>query len=97
MQSVTSQNVELADAIAALLTIQIIQNAVMFGILTALGLFFANRIGLGAPILEARLRGEIGCGSESAQYLPLSIIIGVVASLLIIGLDTCHLPACPAS
>jgi membrane protease YdiL (CAAX protease family) len=68
------------------LLISIAQNAVMFGVLTALGLFFANRIGLGLPILEARLNGE-SVTDRIRAILPLSIIIGVVASLLIIGLD----------
>jgi membrane protease YdiL (CAAX protease family) len=68
------------------LLISIAQNAVLFGLLTALGLFFANRIGLGLPILEARLRGET-VGDKVRAILPLSIIIGVVASLLIVALD----------
>jgi len=86
LQGVTSQSVGLPMPLPLLLTIQILQNAVMFGILTALGLFFANRIGLGAPILEARLSGESVADRVRAN-LPLSIIIGVVASLLIIGLE----------
>lgn len=68
------------------LLISIAQNAVMFGILSALGLFFANRIGLGLPIVEARLRGE-SVWDKVRAILPLSIIIGVVASLLIVALD----------
>lgn len=68
------------------LLISIVQNAVMFGILTALGLFFANRIGLGLPIVEARLNGE-SIGDKVRAILPLSIIIGVAASLLIVALD----------
>lgn len=68
------------------LLISIVQNAVMFGILTALGLFFANRIGLGLPIIEARLNGE-SVKDKVRAILPLSIIIGVVASLLIVALD----------
>lgn len=68
------------------LLISIAQNAVMFGILTALGLLLANRIGLGLPILEARLNGE-SVADRVRAILPLSIIIGVVASLLIIGLE----------
>ena len=86
LQGVTSQSVGLPMPLPLLLTIQIAQNAVMFGILTALGLFFANRIGLGLPIVEARLNGE-SVKDKVLAILPLSIIIGVVASLLIIGLE----------
>ncbi|MCK6538788.1 MAG: CPBP family intramembrane metalloprotease [Anaerolineales bacterium] len=77
---------DLPIPLPVLLTIQITQNAFMFAVLTAAGLFFANRIGLGLPILEARLRGE-SVGDKIRAILPLSIVIGVVASLLIVGLD----------
>lgn len=86
LQSGTLQNVNLPIPLPLLLVIQIAQNAVMFGVLTALGLFFANRIGLGLPILEARLNGE-SVGDKVRAILPLSIGVGVVASLLIIGLE----------
>lgn len=86
LQGVTSQSSGLPMPLPLLLTIQIAQNAVMFGILTALGLFFANRIGLGLPIVEASLNGE-SVKDKVLAILPLSIIIGVMASLLIIGLD----------
>ena len=86
LQGVTSQSVGLPMPLPLLLTIQIAQNAVIFGILTALGLFFANRIGLGLPMVEARLNGE-SVKDKIRAILPLSIAIGVVASLLIIGLD----------
>lgn len=86
MQSGTLQNVNLPIPLPLLITIQIAQNAVMFGILTALGFFFANRIGLGLPIVEARLNGE-SIKDKVRAILPLSIAVGVVASLLIIGLE----------
>ena len=86
LQSDILQNLELPISLPLLITIQIAQGAVMFGVLTALGLFFANRIGLGLPILEARLNGE-SVADRVRAILPLSIIIGVIASLLIIGLD----------
>lgn len=86
LQGGTLQDLDLPIPLPVLLTIQIAQNAVMFGILTALGLLFANRIGLGLPTLEARLNGE-SVADRVRALLPLSIIIGVVASLLIIGLE----------
>lgn len=80
------ESVELPIPLPLLLAIQIGQNAVMFAILTALGLFFANRVGLGLPILEAKLAGESVAEKVRAILLP-SIIIGAVAAVLIVGLD----------
>ena len=70
----------------ALLPIQILQNAIMFAIAIGLGLLMANRIGLGLPILEAKLSGE-SVGARIKAILPLSIILGVVGSVVIVGLD----------
>ncbi|GAB4463926.1 MAG: CPBP family intramembrane metalloprotease [Anaerolineales bacterium] len=86
LQHETLQNANLPMPLPLLVTFQILQNAVMFGILTALGLFFANRIGLGLPILETRLNGE-SVGDRVRAILPLSIVTGAVASLLIVVLD----------
>jgi membrane protease YdiL (CAAX protease family) len=86
LQSGILQDLDLPIPLPLLITIQIVQNSVLFGVLIALGLFFANRIGLGLPILEARLRGETVADKVRA-ILPVSIIVGAVASLLIIGLD----------
>jgi membrane protease YdiL (CAAX protease family) len=87
LQSGTLENLNLQISLPLLLVIQIAQNAVMFGLLTALGLFFANRIGLGLPLVEAFLRGE-SVADRVRTFLPLSIAIGVIASLLIIGLES---------
>ncbi|HUE99527.1 MAG TPA: CPBP family intramembrane glutamic endopeptidase [Anaerolineales bacterium] len=86
LQSGILQDLDLPISLPFLITLQIAQNAVILGVLTALGLFFANRIGLGLPILEARLRGE-SVVDKLRAILPVSIIVGVVASLLIIGLE----------
>lgn len=86
LQSGILQDLDLPISLPLLIAIQIAQNAVILGVLTALGLFFANRIGLGLPILEARLKGE-SVVDKLRAILPVSIIVGVVASLLIIGLE----------
>ena len=80
------QELDLPISLPLLISIQIAQSAVLLGVLTALGLFFANRIGLGLPILEARLNGE-SVVDKLRAILPVSITVGVVASLLIIGLE----------
>ncbi len=69
-----------------LLPIQVLQNTILFALAIGLGLLAANRIGLGLPILEAKLAGE-SIGARLKSILPLSIILGVAGSALIIGLD----------
>lgn len=69
-----------------LLTIQVGQQVVMFAIVIALGLLLANRIGLGLPILEAKLAGE-PVWERVKAFLPISIILGVVGSAVVIALD----------
>lgn len=86
LQGATLQSLDLPIPLPALIAIQIVQSALIFGVLIAAGLFFAGRIGLGAPILEARARGE-SVADKIRAILPVSIIVGVVASALIIGLE----------
>jgi membrane protease YdiL (CAAX protease family) len=86
LQSGMLHDLELPLPLPALIAVQIVQSALIFGVVTAAGLFFASRIGLGTPILEAWVRGEPIAGKVRA-ILPLSILIGVVASVLIIGLE----------
>jgi len=69
-----------------LLSLQVLQNAVLFAIAISIGLFLANRIGLGLPILEAKLAGESVAARIKAILLP-SISLGVAGSILIIALD----------
>ena len=86
LQSEMLKNLELPMPLPALLALQIVQGSIILGILTALGLLLANRIGLGAPILEAWLNKE-SISEKIKSILPISIILGVIAALVIIGLD----------
>jgi hypothetical protein len=86
LQSDMLQNLELPIPLPVLLAIQIVQGSVILGILTALGLLLANRIGLGAPIIEAWLNKE-SVSEKIKSILPISIILGVIAGALIILLD----------
>ena len=79
-------NVQLPLPLAVLIPIQLLSQTLLFGIFIALGLFFASRTGLGLPILEARLRGE-SVANKIRAVLPISIALGIGASLLIIGLE----------
>ncbi len=69
-----------------LVALQIGAQVIVFGAAAAIGLSFANAVGLGLPILEARLRGE-AVGDKIRAMLPISVILGVVAGFLIILLD----------
>jgi membrane protease YdiL (CAAX protease family) len=80
------QDLELPLPLPTLLVLQVVQSALLFSVLIALGLLLANRIGLGLPILEARLRGE-SVVDKIRAILPVSIIVGVSAALLIIALE----------
>lgn len=44
--------------LAVVIAVQVVRNAVLVAIAVGLGLLLATRIGLGAPLLEARLAGE---------------------------------------
>jgi membrane protease YdiL (CAAX protease family) len=56
------------------------------GVTIFIGLLLAKRIGLGLPILEAKLAGESVAARVKAILLP-SILSGIAASILIILLD----------
>ena len=79
-------NIQLPMPLTILIPIQIISQTLLFGVFIALGLFFASHVGLGLPILEAKLRGE-SVANKIRDILPISITLGIVASLLIIGLE----------
>lgn len=72
--------------IPVLLLAQTVQIAILFAVAIFFGLLLAGRIGLGAPILEAATRGE-SVAERVRAVLPLSVILGVVFTLLILGLE----------
>lgn len=86
LQAEALKQAKLPMPLALLVAIQLTPQVLMFAIAIAIGLFFANRIGLGTPILEARLKGE-SVADKIRAILPISIILGIIASLLIIALD----------
>jgi hypothetical protein len=86
LQARTLQQIRLPMPLPVLVAIQISEQIVMFAIAIAVGLFFANRTGLGLPILEARLDGQ-SIAQKVRAIVPISILLGLLASLLIIALD----------
>ncbi len=91
LQAGTLGKLTLPIPLPLLIAIQVAQNAVMFGIAALIGLFLAKRIGLGAPILEEFFARDpsalLRVRDRIKAFLVPSIVLGVVASLLIIALD----------
>jgi len=86
LQSGTSAQTGAPVSLPALIGRQIIQGGLIFAVLIFLGMILMKRIGLSAPILDAVTKGESASGTLR-RLLPISIVLGVVAALLIIGLS----------
>jgi membrane protease YdiL (CAAX protease family) len=69
-----------------LLAAQLIQAIVLFGLAIFIGLHLARKVGLGLPILEGWLEGR-EVKSYLISILGISIGLGILAGILIIGLD----------
>jgi membrane protease YdiL (CAAX protease family) len=86
LQSSVLNNVQLPLPLPAVIALQLVQNAILLAILIFGGMFFASRVGLGAPILDSATRGEAVAGKVRA-ILPLSIILGILGTLILLGLE----------
>ncbi len=69
-----------------LITVQTVQTAIIFAIVIFAALFFAGRVGLATPILDSLTRGE-SVADRFRAILPLSIILGVVTTLFVLGIE----------
>ena len=86
LQSSTLESMDLPIPLPALIALQLAQSAILFGIIIFAGMYFASRVELGTPILDSIARGE-STSDKIRAILPISIGLGVIAALLIIGLD----------
>jgi membrane protease YdiL (CAAX protease family) len=71
---------------AALLLASLVQNAILVAIAVGAGLWCARRVGLGAPLLEAALRGE-PVRDRLRTVWPVPVATGVVVAIVLIVLD----------
>jgi hypothetical protein len=86
LQSSALASADLPIPLSLLIVIQTVQNAILFAIIIFFGMLLAKRIGLGTPILDSVSQGE-SASDKLRAILPTSIVLGVIAGLLIIGLD----------
>lgn len=86
LQSSIVQNLNLPLPLPVVIILQVIQNAILFAVLIFSGMWMASRVGLGTPVLDAATRGE-PVADRVRRILPLSVILGVVGTLLVLGLE----------
>ncbi len=86
VQSSAIDLTKLGLPLPVLITIQTVQNAIIFAIAIFAGLFFAGRVGLTTPILDSITRGE-SVADKVRAILPISILLGIVSTLLVLGLE----------
>jgi len=87
LQSNTLATAKLPLPLTILIPLQWLQTTVLYGVLAAIGLLIANRIGLGAPFLESWLAGKPEWDRVRKFVLP-AIIAGVLAAIVILLLDS---------
>ena len=78
------EDVEMPMAIV--LTISVIQSAIMLAIALFLGLFLSKKTGIGAPVLENYISG-IGEIKNKKSFFLLAIISGIIIGLILIAGD----------
>ena len=86
LQSSILLTLDLPIPLPVLIALQIFQSALLFAILIFSGMFFASRVGLGTPILDSLTRGA-PIADKVRAILPLSITLGVIVTLIVLGLE----------
>lgn len=86
LQAATLKNTPLPLPLSILLPIQWLQTTILYGILAALGLWVANRIGLGLPFLESWLAGRPEW-ERVRRFVGPAMLAGALAGVAILLLD----------
>lgn len=77
-----------------MLLLSLLQTAVLFAIVTGVGLLAAHAIGLGAPLLEAALAGGISMQALWSA-IEIAVILGAIAGAVLLAGDLLFLPYWP--
>ena len=87
LQAEALKNTPLPMPLAVLLPIQWAQTTIIYGVIAAIGLVVAGRVGLGLPFLESWLAGKPEWERVKKFALPASVA-GVLAAIAILILDS---------
>ena len=91
LQSEIIAQLDIPIPLPTLLVVQTMQSGLLFAILIFIGLILMKRIGLSTPLLDSVTKGESASDALRA-ILPISIALGVITALFIIGLDLIFQP-----
>ncbi|MEZ4683152.1 MAG: CPBP family intramembrane glutamic endopeptidase [Caldilineaceae bacterium] len=86
LQQNSLQNAQLPMPLYLLLPLQWVQTTILYGLIAALGLLIAGRIGLGLPFLESWLAGRPDW-ARVRRFLAPAIVVGALAGVAIVLLD----------
>jgi membrane protease YdiL (CAAX protease family) len=86
LQASSLQNTPLPIPLAVLLPIQWLETTILYGVIAALGLWIAGRIGLGLPLLESWLAGRPEWQRLRRYALP-AILAGLLVGVVILVID----------
>jgi len=86
LQAELLETLELPVPLNILLPFQWLQATIQYGVLAALGLFIAGRLGLGLPFLESVLAGRPDW-QRVRKFIGPAIVAGVLVGLAIVVLD----------
>ena len=86
LQSGIIAQLDIPFPLPVLIALQMIQAGIIFAILIFIGMILMKRIGLSTPILDSVTKGE-SASDTLRSTLPVSVTLGIIASVLIIGLD----------
>jgi len=87
LQQQTLSSVHLRLPVPAVISIEVVLEILILGALTGIGLWLAEQIGLGAPMLENWLSGQPVNYDDRYAWLP-TILIGLAVSAFVVFLDT---------
>ena len=91
--NVSSQGKPLKLSLPALLALSFVQSTILLAAAIGLGLLAAHAIGLGAPYLEAALRGTRAVGIGA--MIRIATVLGILAGALLLVADLSFLPHWP--
>jgi membrane protease YdiL (CAAX protease family) len=76
-----------AVSLSVIAAAALVQSGALVAVACLVGLYLGPKVGLGAPLLRARLNGH-AIGKQLRETLRLAVPLGIVTAVVIVGLDT---------